>query len=58
MRLLARWGVALGLGFLALGLLRLHEDSWIYAHVSGTFLLGVLGAMFLAACLLTGKGSR
>lgn len=58
MRLFVRLTLALGLGFLAIGLLRTSEDSWIYAHVAGQVFLGVLGVVFFASCAWTPRGRR
>jgi len=45
--------LTIGLGVLVVGLLRLNDDAWIYAHIQESILPAILGPMFLVALLLT-----
>lgn len=58
MRLFARVVLSLGLGFLMIGLLRTSEDSWIYAHVSGSIISAVLATVFLTSFIMIPGGRK
>lgn len=55
MKTVIRFCLTIGLGVLAIGLLRLAGSSWVYAHIQESVLPAVLGPMFLLALLLTGR---